>query len=85
MKNNSPSCSNKQRGVAKIFNIRSMYMQKFFLRKFLLFAFLFLESKNLENWADGVSHEHSNREIKWLKLQKNLMTTNFACCSWDHS
>ena len=62
MKNNSTSGSiNKQRGVTKIvsFRIRFLYMQKF-LRKFLLFAFLFFESKNLRNW---VPHKHFEGQI----------------------
>ena len=73
MKNNSTSCSNKQRGSAKISNFRFVYMQKF-----LIFAFLFCESKNLKNWANGVSHKHSNREIKLWELQKKLYNHNFC-------
>ena len=65
MKNNSTSCSiNKQKGMVKIFRfgVRVLYMQKF-LRKFLLFAFLFFESKNLKNWANWVSHKHFESQI----------------------
>ena len=63
MKNDFTPCSiNKQRGIAKIFSIRFLYIQKF-LRKFLLFAFLFFESKNLKKWANGVSHEHFENQI----------------------
>ena len=63
MKNISKSCSiNKQRGIAKNFSIRFLYMQKF-SRKFLLFVFLFFESKYLKNWANGVSHKHFESQI----------------------
>ena len=62
MKNNSAYSINKQKGIAKILSIRCLYMPKF-LRKFLLFSFLFFESKNLKNWADGVSQKHFESQI----------------------
>ena len=66
------------KGVSQKFSIFVLCNCKFFLRKFLLFAFSFFESKTLKNWANGVSHKHSNREIKLLKLQKKLDNHNFC-------
>ena len=66
----------------QIFSIFFFYIRKTFLWKFLLFEFLFFQSKN---WKNGVSHKHSNCEIKWLNCQKKLINTIFVCCSWDHS